>query len=364
MGPIRVAFDTGPLHGPLTGIGNAVQAMADALSLQPDVVIEPYVVSFRAQPAPGVRRLPLPAALALRSWAHTRHPAADRWLDGAALVHGTNYVVPPSRLPAVVSVYDCWSLRHPERAQPAVRLAGRVLRSAVRRGALVHVCSTATADAVRELFPTARIATVPLGALEVPSPATAPLPALAGRQFVLAVGTIERRKGLPALVRAFGALPHRDLVLVLAGAPGDDSEAVRDAIDAVGPGFSNRVMLTGRVDDPTRSWLLRNATALAYPSLDEGFGFPLLDAMQVGTPVVATRAGSIPEVAGDAAELVPVGDTDALAAALQRVVDDSTVRQRLVTAGGLRWQRFNWDTCASGMVDLYRRAVLEGRGTR
>lgn len=364
MAPMRIAFDAGPLHGPLTGIGNAVQSMAAALADQPDLLIEPYVVSFRARPRNGVRRLPLPAGMALRSWAHTRHPSVDRWLGGAALVHGTNYVVPPSRLPSVVSVYDCWSLRHPEQARPAVRLAGRALRAAVRRGAVVHACSAATADAVRDLFPDAQVVTVHLGALEMPSPAHAPLPMLAGRPFVLAVGTIERRKGLPALVRAFGDLPQRDLALVLAGAPGDDSAAVRDAIDALGPGRSDRVLLTGRVDEATRSWLLHHATALAYPSLDEGFGFPLLDAMQVGTPVVATRVGSIPEVAGDAAELVPLGDHDALTAALQLVVDDNAVRQRLVEAGGQRWQQFRWDTCARGIADLYRRTVHEGTANR
>lgn len=362
MGPIRVAFDAGPLHGPLTGIGNAVQAMVDALSELPDVSVEPYLVSFRARPEPGVRRLPLPAGLALRIWARSGHPSADRWLDGAQVVHGTNYVVPPSRIPSVVSVYDCWSLRNPHLAQPAVRLAGRALRAAVRRGAVVHASSMATAEAVRELFPSAAVEVVHLGALPVPEPASSPLPALGGRPFVLAVGTLERRKGLPALVAAFGAMPERDHLLVLAGSPGDDSDAVRDAVDALGPSDAGRVLLTGRVDEATRSWLLRNAAVLAYPSLDEGFGFPLLDAMQVGTPVVATRAGSIPEVAGDAAVLVPLGDRDALAAALHRTIDDTDLRNRLVGAGEQRWRSFGWDSCARGLADLYRRAVQQTAG--
>lgn len=364
MGPIRVAFDAGPLHGPLTGVGNAVQAMSEALSHLPDVSLQPYVVSFRAELGPGVRRLPVPAALALRGWARGSHPSADRWLRGTQVVHGTNYVVPPTRLPSVVSVYDCWSLRHPDLAQPSVRLAGRALTAAVRRGAVVHASSAATADAVRELFPSAEVVTVLLGALPVPPPAaTPPLPSLAGRPFVLALGTHERRKGLPALVRAFGRLPHRDLALVLAGSPGDDSEAVREAIDALGPSAAGRVLLTGRIDEPTRSWLLRNAAALAYPSLDEGFGFPLLDAMQVGTPVVATAAGSIPEVAGDAALLVPVGDTDALAGALDRAVTDDVTRHGLVAAGERRWSRFDWNTCAHGLAALYRRAVQHDTGS-
>jgi glycosyltransferase involved in cell wall biosynthesis len=364
MGPIRVAFDAGPLHGPRTGVGNAVQAMFDALGALPEVTLDPYVVSFRARPEPGVRRLPLPAGLAVRGWAHGRHPSADRWLRGAQVVHGTNYVVPATRLPSVVSVYDCWSLRHPELANPAVRRAGRALRAGVARGAVVHAGSAATADAVRELFPGAAVATVHLGALPVPAPATRPpVPMLAGRPYVLAVGTIERRKGLPALVRAFGELQHPDLALVIAGAPGDDSDALRDAIDTLGSVGAGRVLLTGRIDEPTRSWLLRHATVLAYPSLDEGCGFPLLDAMQVGTPVVATRAGSIPEVAGDAALLVPPHDHHALAGALQRAVDDDALRAGLVEAGQRRWPRFGWDACARGLLEMYRRTVQRDTGT-
>ena len=85
---------------------------------------------------------------------------------------------------------------------------------------------------------------------------------------------------------------------------------------------------SGPVDEDTKAWLLHHATALAYPSLDEGFGFPILEAQSVGVPVVATRAGSIPEVAGGGAELVPLGDVDALAGALARVVDDEDRRAR------------------------------------
>ena len=94
---------------------------------------------------------------------------------------------------------------------------------------------------------------------------------------------------------------------------------------------------------------------LAYPSLDEGFGFPLLEAQAAGTPVVATRVGSIPEVAGDGAELVPAGDRDALAGALTRVVTDDDRRRELVAAGTANLARFSWSSAAASMVALYRR---------
>ena len=142
---------------------------------------------------------------------------------------------------------------------------------------------------------------------------------------MLAVGKLERRKNLPTLVRAFGELTtaHPDLHLVLAGSDGDDRPAIDAAVDSLGAA-SNRVSFTGRIDDDVRSWLLHHASVLAYPSLDEGFGFPLLDAMQAGVPIVASNAGSIPEVGGDAVLLSAPDDVAALASNL----DDCAQRFR------------------------------------
>ena len=360
MSRLRIAFDTGPLHGSKTGIGFAVDAMLDALRHRDDVTLEPYLLSFRARPNHGERRLPFPARLALRSWSRSSHPRADRWLGGPDVVHGTNYVVPPSNSPSVVSVYDCWFLDHPDQASPDVRLAGRVLRAAIGRGAVVHTSSHATEAAVRRHFPGAPVCTVHLGPLTLAPPAgRSPLPQLADRPFVLAIGTVEPRKNLTTLVRAFGdvAREHPEAVLVLAGSDGGHGSAVRSEIDALGPGTSERVLVTGRVDDAARSWLVHHAAALAYPSLDEGFGFPLLEAMHTRTPVVAARAGSIPEVAADAALLVEPLDHAALAQALLEVITVPATADRLRAAGEVRVGHFSWNACAAGLSDLYGRVV-------
>jgi glycosyltransferase involved in cell wall biosynthesis len=357
MPPLSVAFDTGPLHGPKTGIGFAVEAMQDHLARRDDVDLLPYVLSYRADLADGVRRLPLPARLAHGSWGRCDRPRVDRWLADAEVLHGTNYVVPPSRLPTVVSVYDCWFLEHPAHAGADVRRAGAVLRRAIARGAAVHTSSHATEAAVRRLFPGAAVRTVHLGPLDAaPVATTPPVPELVGVPYVLAIGTVERRKNLPTLVRAFGRLAERqpELRLVLAGGAGDDSTAVRAATDELTAHAAGRVLLTGRVDDGDRGWLQAHATVLAYPSLDEGFGFPLLDAMRVGVPVVASTAGSIPEVAGDAALLCAADDVDAFAEALGLAAGDDATRARLVAAGAARWREFSWERCADELVDLYR----------
>lgn len=366
--PVRVALDVGPLVGARTGVGMAVADLVDALAHRADVDVVPYVTSFRAPRTTERRRLPLPAALAHRLWARADVPRVDRWLRGADLVHGTNYVVPPARLPRLVSVYDCWFLRHPTEAHPDVRRAGAVLVRSLRHGAVAHTSSDATADALRDVVPGAEVRTVRLAAVPVdPPPSVPPIAALDGRPFVLAIGTLERRKNLPRLVDAFARVAdaHPDAVLVLAGSDGDDSDAVGAAVDALPAATAGRVRLTGRVDGPTRSWLLHHAAVLAYPSLDEGFGYPLLDAMQTGVPIVGSTAGSIPEVAGEAALLVEPTDVDGLAGALDRVLSDDGERQRLVAAGRDRLAHFDRATMVDAMVSLYRDVAgrVVGRAT-
>jgi len=368
MEPVRIAFDVGPEHGHRTGVGVTVHALRSALDERADVALVPYLLSWRTHPDPPTRRLALPAALAHRLWAHVDAPAAERMLGPFDVLHGTNYLVAPSRQPRLVSVYDCWFLDHPEQAAPSVRRAGAVLRRAVAAGATVHTSSHATADRVRDVLATERVEVIPLSALPVDPPATsadapAAVAAVAGRPFVLALGTLERRKNLPALIAAFGhlAVDQPDLGLVLAGADGDDGPAVTTALAALPAAVRARVVRPGPVTAAVKAWLLGHARLLAYPSLDEGFGFPLLEAQQAGLPIVATRAGSIPEVGGTGVELVAVGDTEALAAALDRVASDEGRRAELIGAGHANLARFSWAATAAAMAALYRRMAGEGR---
>ena len=362
MDPLRVAFDVGPLAGQRTGIGLAVAAMHASLAGVDGLELVDYIVSFRSSPPPGARRLPIPALLAHRLWATADHPRGDRFLGSPDVVHGTNYVVPPCRSPQVVSVYDCWFLRNPTFARGEVHRAGRVLRRAIARGATVHASSASTAAAIAELFPGSRVATIPLAALPVPEPSTEPpIPSLVGRPYIAAIGTLERRKNLPVLVEAFGLLASErgEVLLVLAGSDGDDRPAINAAIDRLDPATARRVVMTGRIDEPARSWLVRKATVLAYPSLDEGFGFPLLDAMQVGVPIVASNRGSIPEVCGSAGLLCDADDAVGLADNLALAVFDADTRARLLSASAAQLESFSWQRCAADLATLYRRLADE-----
>jgi glycosyltransferase involved in cell wall biosynthesis len=180
-------------------------------------------------------------------------------------------------------------------------------------------------------------------------------------RYVLAIGTAEPRKDLPALVRAFDHLAerHADLALVLAGPPGWGEDALTAAVQHARA--EARVVRTGWLEPSTLAALLTEASVLAFPSLYEGFGFPPLEAMAAGVPVVATRAGSLPEVLGDGASMVDVGDGDGLVAALDRVLDDPDLREHLVAAGAERAASFSWERCGEGLAQLYR-DVAEDRG--
>jgi glycosyltransferase involved in cell wall biosynthesis len=272
------------------------------------------------------------------------------------VVHGTNFVVPPVRRPSTLTVHDCWCAREPGRCPPVVEAAVQTVQRAVERGAWLHVTTHWGAQEVREVYGAERIRVVPLGVPPVPPAGPPPID---GR-YVLALSTIEPRKGHEALVRSFASIAgeHPELKLVLAGAEGPAVSAVEREIEKADLG--ERVVRLPYVDDDTRAALLRGAWLLAQPSLYEGFGITPLEAMSVGVPVVATAAGAVEEVLGDAAVIVPVGDDDALAAAILEVATDEDLQHELVTRGHDRAALYTWEACARGMVDLWRAAVAAG----
>jgi glycosyltransferase involved in cell wall biosynthesis len=359
MEVMRVALDTGPLHGHQTGVGRAVSNLSDALGSRNDIQLQPFVLSFRARVDGNETRLPLPARLATRLWARWPWPRADRWLHNVDLVHGTNYIAPPTSLPTVISMYDCWFLEHPASAHPDVRRAGEILRRSVAAGAWVHTSSNATTRKATALLGTDRVRTVHLG----PGAATVPpsqtpeicLP-FADSPFIVAIGTTEHRKRHPWLTQLVPKL-NAGVSLVIAGATGNDTPHLHIAIDSLPLGDKERIHTLGPVDSGTKAWLLAHARAMAYPSLDEGFGFPILEAQHAGLPIVASDVGSIGEVGGDGVSLVDVDDADGFAAALNALIDHSDDRERHIARGRSNVERFSWQRCADEMVELYREVV-------
>ncbi|MGH9107904.1 MAG: glycosyltransferase family 4 protein [Acidimicrobiales bacterium] len=374
-GLVRVAVDATPLLGRPTGVGAFCAGALAGLAGRPSVVTSAFAVSWRrrrglAGQVPegiGVVDRPMPARPLHWAWRRSGIPPIE-WLVGPIdVVHGTNFVVPPARRAArVVTVHDLTTVRYPELCDPPSLAFPSLVRRAVAGGAWVHTPSSHIAEEVVAAFSVdpARVRAVPSGVPPLPpadpGAAARVLPPGTSR-YVLAVGTAEPRKDLPGLVRAFDELAgdRPALALVLAGPPGWGSADLSRAVEEAAA--RRRIVQTGWVDGPGLAGLVGGASVLAYPSVYEGFGFPPLQAMAAGTPVVATRAGALPEVLGDAASLVDVGDAGALAGALARVVDDPSVAADLSARGRVRVEGFTWAACAEGLERLYRDAVA-GRG--
>jgi glycosyltransferase involved in cell wall biosynthesis len=251
---------------------------------------------------------------------------------------------------SVVTVHDLSFERDPSFMGLRDRVVFRttVPRSA-RRASRVIVVSELTKRDLIELagVPAERIVVVPNGVAERFSPEGPQT--TNGRPYALVVGSLERRKDPLTAVEGLALLGGSDLRLVFAGPDRGDGEAVRAA--AARHGLQQRVELKGHVPDDELAALYRGAECLVFPSRDEGFGLPLLEAMASGVPVVATRAGALPEIAGGAAILVEPGNPVELAGGIERALAD---RERLVAAGFERARQYSWAETAERTLAVYR----------
>jgi glycosyltransferase involved in cell wall biosynthesis len=364
-----VAFDATSLYDVRTGIGRFVHEVLPHLASREDVEVHAYAVTLRGRGAlaglvpPGVRtasRWPMAAGPLRRLWRATDLGRIERWTGAIDVVHGPNYVVPPTRAASVVSIHDLTFVHHPELCTSDVLQYPELVRRALARGAWVHTISDFVRDEVIALLGADpdRVVTVPLA---VTPPAS--LDAARGRRlaggprYVLAIGTVEPRKDLPGLVAAFDDLAADDaeLRLVLAGPDGWGSGQLDVALAQAG--HADRVARLGFVSDADRGDLLAGAAVVAVPSIYEGFGLVAAEAMLAGAPVVASSSGAHPEVIGDAGVLVPSQDRTALAGALHRVLTDPVLAAVLRTRGPARVAHLTWDRTADGLVELWRRAV-------
>lgn len=367
MGQLSVAIDGEPLFGRRTGVGRFCEGLIAALAAAGEIDVSVFAVTWRTREElgraiPAGARLvgrPLPSRPMRAIWRSGLDLPIDAAIGCPDVVHGTNSIVPPTRRAArIVSVHDLAPLRYPEICHPATLVFPQLVRRAVRDGAWVHADSSFVAGEVMETFGADpdRVRVIHPGVPPLPTGGRAPDIGPFDR-YILAVGTVEPRKDYPGLVRAFDLIAgdRPGLALVIAGADAWGADRLAETMTA--SPHRDRIVRPGWLEDADLAALIRGASVLAYPSLYEGFGFPPLQAMAEGVPVVATAAGSVPEVVGDAAVTVAPGDIEGLAAALASVLDDDEERAARTALGRDRAALFRWETTAALMTDLYRQAA-------
>jgi len=351
MSRVRVAIDVTSLIGPPTGIHQVTRALIGALRARDDVAVRGWLLTARGErPDLGfpVRRSRVPASVALAGWARSGFPPSRFVAGEADVVHGTNFIAPPNPR-SVITLQDMTPIAHPEWCEPAVQAMAGAIRRAVRRGATLHV----TSDLVR------REAIAEFGLTDervrLVHHAVTPLTGgddqlgrrIAGGPYLLVLGRVERRKNVAAAVEALHALPD-DLRLVVAGPSGNDDEAVDAAISRHRAG---RVLRLPELSDHDRTSLVGGADALLWPSHYEGFALPPLEALSIGTPVVATATGALPELIGDTVPLVAPGDPDAFTEAIIAALDTS---EEVPVALRDRIKAHSWTDAAAGMTEIYQ----------
>jgi glycosyltransferase involved in cell wall biosynthesis len=384
--PLRLAFDATACLGLPTGIGAFASEVLRRAAAREDLAVSAFAISWRgrAQLAAAcprgveVVRRPMAARPLRMAWGRTGQPPIEWWTGPVDVVHGPNFVVPPARRAArLVTVHDLTPLRFPELCNRDTLAYPALVARAVREGAWVHTPSQFVADEVVTHFDIepGRVVAIPNGVTaerpgadadtgtnRAPRDLTVGRVLAAGHPYLLALGTIEPRKDLPALVEAFGhlAAQRQDLHLVVAGPDGWGLDAFHDALAR--SRYRDRIVRVGWIGDDDRGALLHGAAALAYPSRYEGFGLPPLEAMAAGVPVVATDAGALPEVLGGDALLVSAqaladdrsAGVRALADALRLLLDEpDDERRERVAAGRARAARYRWDVTADALAGLY-----------
>ncbi len=350
---LRIALDVTPELIGSTGVARYSRELRHALARRDDCSISAFALGRRSHPLPAdVRHLPVPLRIIQRGWAAAGLPRAEHIAGRVDVVHSLDLVPPPTTAPLVITVHDLVTAERPELHAARSRRMQEAQRRALSRAAAVLAVSRATADALAAHgVDRARLHVTPNGLTPLPPPVDPPV----RRSYLLVVGTLEPRKGHEVLLRALARARHRDLEIVFAGPPAHGAATLTALAEQLG--LADRLTLLGPVSDAVLAGLYRDAQVLCMPSLGEGFGLPVLEAMASGLPVLASDLPAIREVAGDAALLVAPGNADALADALTRILGDAPLRERLRAEGPARAAAFTWEATAEATVRAYRSAL-------
>lgn len=377
---MRLVIDYTPAVHQGAGIGRHTRELVRALAPLVGETAATLVVFGRSdQPLPeppaglSMQVIPVPNRWLTIAWHRARLPLPVEFFVGSHdLYHASDFVLPPVRKArTLLTVHDLSFLTVPDCADASLRrYLSRVVPRSVARADHILADSQSTKDDLVALLdvPADKVTVVYPGVDARFHPIDDPAEQSRVRQrygigskpFVLGVGTLEPRKNWPALIRAWTllrqttALPH---TLVIAGGKGWLTGEITSAVTACP--LKSEIVLTGFVADGDLPALYSAAGVFAFPSLYEGFGIPVLEALACGAPVVCANNSSLPEAAGDAALLVDARDESELAAALLRMIEDQTLRTERRERGMQHASGFSWPCSAEVLWRSYRQ-VLDG----
>ena len=365
------------------GIGRYTRELIGALS-QTDFANQFDITLFSAQPPaqlPVSNPLPTHPAIShkpafltekwlYRIWYRLRFPLPVQTFTGRLnLFHSPDFVLPPlaGNIPSLLTVHDLSFLHYPHTFTPAlVNYLNSVVPWSVGRATHVLADSIATQEDLINLWqvPADKITVLYSGVNGRFSPVKDPAAIdhlrikykLGDNPWILAVGTVQPRKNYQLLIQAFAKIadrfPHN---LVITGGKGWLFEDILDEVQA--QGLDGRVIFTGFVDDEDLPAMYSGATVLAFPSLYEGFGLPILEAMGCGTPVINSDASCLPEVTGDATVQLPPEGIDRWADGLANILADDALRDELISKGHEQIKTFTWQRSAGQLLSIYNKLL-------
>jgi glycosyltransferase involved in cell wall biosynthesis len=343
--------------------GTATSALGTARALKACDGIELVGVAARHRTPPpdpwtpplAVRHLPLPRKALYESWHVLRAPRVERATGPVDVLHATGMAIPPRTRPLVVTVHDLAFVHYPDHATRAGERFFRQSLELTRKHADLVLCPSESTrrDCLAQGFAPDRVRVVPWGidrveCTDAPAERVRQHGLVEGR-YLLWVGTIEPRKNLHALLDAFARLGRDDLTLALVGPQGWNE----DLSARLAP-IEHKVRVLGFVSPQDLRALYAHAAVFCYPSLLEGFGMPVLEAMAAGAAVVTSKGTATEEVLGGCGIAVDPRDPDAIADAVAAIVDDPAQRERLASAAKARAATFDWNRTAALTAAAYR----------
>jgi glycosyltransferase involved in cell wall biosynthesis len=368
---MRIGVDVRIFYHRTAGIGSYTLQLLTALS-KIDEENDYLLLQHRRQVEPLVKS-PRFSRMTLFTPAHHRFEQWPLSLEtrflNLDLIHSPDFIPPlHNKISSVITIHDLAFLLYPKFVTAdSARYYGQVEDAVKRANRIIAVSHSTKNDIIKLLgAPESKIDVI----YEAAAPFYRPIPREQAQQslksagihlpeqFILFVGTIEPRKNLATLIHAYHILKeryHHDLPLVLAGAPGWLSDDVHEIVNTLG--MDEDIYFLGKTANEHILALYNLSTVLAHPAHYEGFGLPPLEAMACATPVVCSDAGSLPEVVGDAAMLVPPEDVEAWAVALHRIIADDRLQDDLSQKGVKRAKTFSWEKAARETLETYRKAV-------